>query len=240
MMLQLRVKAPFAVFRLLTAGSYRPTAPFLTPSAAYGLVLNVAAIESRRDDSASSMTVMASDLPSTRIAVGAVRLPEIQTFYQQLHNYPVGATGKERTADAKGNKYNIQPVRREFLSGLDACICLDGNDGLESRVRDGLRLGSAFAPEGWPRYGLPFLGDNNFLISVLREESDQVPAHWFVRLDPDDPAPGGQVARLTVWIDRRDMSRTFAPLFRRADPPATEIPEGAWTRLPPRSEANGD
>ena len=39
-MLLLYIKAPFAAFRTFTAGRYRPTAPFLTPSAAYGLVLN--------------------------------------------------------------------------------------------------------------------------------------------------------------------------------------------------------
>ena len=41
-MLCLYVQAPFAACRTFTAGWYRPTATFLTPSAAYGLILNVA------------------------------------------------------------------------------------------------------------------------------------------------------------------------------------------------------
>jgi len=46
-MLWLRIEAPFATCRTFTAGWYRPTATFLTPSAAYGLVLNLAGIDSR-------------------------------------------------------------------------------------------------------------------------------------------------------------------------------------------------
>ena len=49
-MIRLRVKAPFAAFRYFTAGSYRPTAPFVTPSAAYGLLLNLAGFDTRYDD----------------------------------------------------------------------------------------------------------------------------------------------------------------------------------------------
>jgi CRISPR-associated protein Cas5t len=45
------MEAPFAAFRTFTAGSYRPTAEFITPSAAYGLLLNVAGIEMREYDS---------------------------------------------------------------------------------------------------------------------------------------------------------------------------------------------
>jgi CRISPR-associated protein Cas5t len=233
-MLCLRVKAAFAAFRPLAAGSYRVTAPFITPSAAYGLALNVAGIESRRDDGSSTMTLTAVGLPTTRIAIGAVRLPEVQTLYQQLHNYPVGATGRERADDSKGNKYNIQPVRREILSGIDGYICLDGNQKLEGRVREGLRLGNMYTPEGKVRYGIPFLGDNNFLLSMLRQEIESVPAYWFQRVEPSD-SPGGEISRLTVWIDRRDMSRTITYLYRRPEVPSAEIPDTAWATIPPAS-----
>ncbi len=72
-MLMLYVQAPFAAFRTFTAGWYRPTAAFLTPSAAYGLALNAAGFESRRDDGLSAMTVTAFDLPPARIALGGGR-----------------------------------------------------------------------------------------------------------------------------------------------------------------------
>ena len=46
-MLWLDIQAPFAACRPLVAGWYRPTAGFLSHSAVYGLVLNLAGIESR-------------------------------------------------------------------------------------------------------------------------------------------------------------------------------------------------
>ena len=63
-MLHLRLKAPFGAFRTFTAGSYRPTAPFITPSAAYGLILNVAGIESWLDDGQAAMTLINSACPA--------------------------------------------------------------------------------------------------------------------------------------------------------------------------------
>lgn len=232
-MLRLRVKAPFAAFRTIGAGSFRPTAPFMTPSAAYGLLLNVAAIESRLDDGRSVMTVTRTELPPADIALGALQVPQVQTLFQQLHNYPVGATGKERAAAAHGNKHNIQPIRREFLSNLDAYVCLRGNGWLEERVRSGLVAGASYAPDGAQRYGVPFLGDNSFLLSVLREESDPQPAHWY-QVVAGDAALGRQdICRLTVWIDRQDMSRTQSLLFSRRDERQLEIPPTAWVAIRP-------
>lgn len=237
-MLRLRVKAPFAAFRTFVAGYYRPTAPFLTPSAAYGLLLNVAAIESRYDDGESAMTLLKEGLPPAEVALGAVSLPETQILYQQLHNYPVGNTGLERAGETKGNKYNIQPVRRELLSDLDAYVCLRGNGWLEDRVREGLRLGARFtSPEGRPRYGVPFLGDNSFLLSVLREDATPVPAYWFLRAERESAGASPNLSRLTVWIDRRDLSKTISRLYCRSDH-ATMEPAGlAWTLVPPEAPA---
>ena len=82
----------------------------------------------------------------------------------------------------KERKYNIQPVQREFLSGLDAYLCLRGNESLEEQVREGLRQGGRSLCEGRARYGIPFLGDNNFMIDVLREEPILGPAFWYRRL----------------------------------------------------------
>lgn len=232
-MLALRVKAAFGAFRTFTAGSYRPTAPFITPSAAYGLVLNVAGIESRYDDGHSPMTLTRSELPSVEIALGAIRLPEVQSVYQQLHNYPVGQTGKDRAGDSKGAKYNIQPVRREFLSGLDSYVCLRGNDRLEQLVRTGLQEGTRWAPRGSSRYGIPFLGDNNFMIDVLSEERSLGPAHWYTRLDSAEDGPVDGRCRLTVWIDRIDMTRTHALLYAPMKVAVATIPENAWTTIGP-------
>jgi CRISPR-associated protein Cas5/DevS len=76
-MLAIYVEAPFAVCRTFTAGWYRPTATFLTPSAAYGLLLNLAGIETRlrEEDPAHRGSVPATltrrGLPSAKLALGA-------------------------------------------------------------------------------------------------------------------------------------------------------------------------
>ncbi|HWN68765.1 MAG TPA: CRISPR-associated protein Cas5, partial [Haliangium sp.] len=45
--LWLRLRAPFAAYRWLQAGVYRATSPIIPPSAAWGLLLNLAHIETR-------------------------------------------------------------------------------------------------------------------------------------------------------------------------------------------------
>jgi CRISPR-associated protein Cas5t len=244
-MLRLFVQAPFAAFRSFTAGWYRPTAGFITPSAAYGLALNLAGIETRRDDGLSAMTLTRFNLPPARIALGADPAnprgphPSVQTLYQQLHNYPVGTSGKERKEDAKGNKYNITPVRREFLADLRAYVCLDffHDRAIEDRIRRGL---SGESENLGNRYGLPFLGDNSFLIDRIDVHDEPVTAFWYRRLGPDtEPGIVPRTTRLTILIDRFDMSRTISALFA-PDEDASEDNEDtswpAWTTIEPPIE----
>jgi len=237
-MLCLYVEAPFAVCRTFTAGWYRPTATFLTPSAAYGLILNIAGIESRMreedegHDTKTPASTTRPGLPSVKLAIGAPEgnnpFPCVQSAYQQLHNYPVGTSGRERAKSAWGNKYNITPVRREFLSGLRAIVCLDDNADLEDRVRRGLNGEFNFA-----RYGLPFLGDNAFLLDRL-EEMGSVPAtHWYRQITDSGGRPHPRTTRLTVWIDRVNLSRTVSYLYAPEDDATSEIPQAAWTEVKP-------
>jgi CRISPR-associated protein Cas5t len=247
-MLCLYVQAPFAAFRTFTAGWYRPTAGFLTPSAAYGLLLNLAGIETRRDDGLSPMTVTRFGLPTLRIALGAVpdpraddahgAFPSVQTVYQQLHNYPVGASGKERKDEAHGNKYNITPVRREFLADLRACVCLDGDADLEDQVRAAL---SEQPLRSETRYGLPFLGDNAFLIDKIERRDAPMNAHWYRRLGPDEEGDTfPHTTRLTIWIDRQEMSRSVTGLYAPVMALSTAIPDDAWTAINPPPEPSGE
>jgi CRISPR-associated protein Cas5t len=273
------VDAPFAAFRTFTAGWYRPTAAFLTPSAAYGLLLNAAGIESRlREEEedhdgktpASLMKPGRSDpsdrvgLPDIEIAVGAptFRLsgrsrwddvpegdlfPRVQSVFQQLHNYPVGKGNKVDDPDnpgekvyqgdlaerrVKGNKSNITPVRREFLSDVRAVIAVKTDADTEDRIRRGL---GADPPDldGRRRYGVPFLGDNAFLPDRLEELSAPGPVRWYERITAD--SPGGlrdRATRLTVLIDRADLSRTTSHLYAPGAP-ALQPPETAWTLISP-------
>ncbi len=237
-MLSLFIQAPFATFRTFTAGWYRPTATFLTPSAAYGLLLNLAGIESRLregeegHDGRVPASLTRPVLPPACLALGAPPgdCPEqrVRTAYQQLHNYPVGTSGQERAEAAWGNKYNITPVRRELLMDLRAFLVLKAPE-LEDRVRRGLR---GELNEG--RYGLPFLGDNSFLIDRI-EELPLIPlAHWYEKVS--ETSAGGLLpgtARLTIRIDRADLSQTTSALFARTEEPMNAIPEAAWVEFLP-------
>jgi len=255
-MLALYVEAPFAVFRTFTAGWYRPTATFLTPSAAYGLVLNVAGIESRLregeagHDGKTPATLTRAGLPCVELAVGVPEFlvrrgrvvpceedsvfPRVQTAFQQLHNYPVGASGAERAESTKGNKYNITPVRREYLSGLRAVIALRGNDELADRVRRGLagEFNSA-------RYGIPFLGDNAFLPDRMELLDAPGPVRWFERITADaGVGVRERTARLTVLIDRANLSRTTTALFAPQPHASVDPPALAWNSInPPGDDA---
>jgi len=249
-MLILYVETPFAVCRTFTAGWYRPTATFLTPSAAYGLLLNLAGLETRlrEEDDQHPGTVPAtltrSHLPKLKLALGAAaerrvggrtlaiiesdRFPRVQSVFQQLHNYPVGSSGEERAATTFGNKYNIAPVRREVLVGLKAVIAADGNPELETGIRRGLR-----GEQSSGRYGLPFLGDNSFLPDRIELLENSPPAHWYERVTPQDAKIRARTTRLTIWIDRADLSRTQSDLYAPAAIAAADIPQNAWTEIVP-------
>lgn len=252
-MLVLYVEAPFAVCRTFTAGWYRPTATFLTPSAAYGLLLNLAGIETRLREEETDYplkagvpaTVARSGLPQARIALGASGVkfwrgrsipladgeeafPRVQTVYQQLHNYPVGASGGDRAETTFGNKYNITPVRRELLVTLRAVIALEASPELEGKIRRGIG-GSLQAA----RYGLPFLGDNAFLPDRIELLETMPSAYWYERLITDGEKVRQRATRLTVWIDRADMSRTRSELYAPGGSPSTAIPSVAWTEINP-------
>ena len=237
-MLCLYLQAPFGVSRTFTAGSFRPTAEFVSYSAFYGLLLNVAGIEMRHDDGRSVMTLIKPDLPKFRLALGALSFPLQHSIYQQMHSYRVG--GQEKVPDpdnpgsmisveglglrrTKGGKYNITPTRRAFLSDIRAYIALDADGEFEPQVLAGLR------GESSRTYGLPFLGDNSFLLDKLANVEQPEPAYWYVPVLPD--TAGGlreRVTRLTVTIDRADMSRTTSALFAPTEQPTTEIPAQAW------------
>jgi CRISPR-associated protein Cas5t len=190
------------------------------------LLLNLANIETRHDDGKSAMTLMRADLPKVELALGALRWPVVHSMFQQLHNYPVGMSGKDRVDDCRGNKYNIQPIRREFLSGIDAIVCARGDGAVEEKVRLGVR-----GTQAGPRYGLPFLGDNSFLIDRITEGSDGVEAYWLLPMI-GSAGLASRATRLTVAIDRADMTRTKSALLALPETKSAEPPEGAWLAVP--------
>ncbi len=225
----LRLDAPVAAWRWLQAGVYRGTFPVIPPSAAWGLVLNLAGIESR-GSTQEVVTPIRADAPCLEIAVGfdPLRPGEKSSLYQQLHSYPVGNSGAEFKERTHGAKYWIAPVRREFLVGQIAYVGVRGSAELLARMTTGLAgLGS------WPRYGLPFAGDNQLLYSRIDVRAESPEARWF-RPSPK-PAGSSVSARLTTNIDRGDASRTESPLFE-APAEVGPCPDAAWVRIGPSGD----
>lgn len=226
--LWLRIRAPFATFRGFQAGVYRSTSPIMPPSAALGLVLNLAGIE-MRDYAATPNLLIREDVPCLKIAIATLpnSKSEVCTLYQQLHSYPVGNSGKDNLKPrTHGAKYWITPVKRELLVGLDMVLGVQASDELLERVKKGLKGES----ESY-RYGLPFAGDNNFLFDRI-DILDEVPeAFWYVRMQPDDPSMRGSY-RLTVGIDRADNSKTTSFLYAPVEVATRIPPDAAWTWTP--------
>lgn len=222
----LRLRAPFAAFRWLQAGVYRATSPIIPPSAAWGLLLNLAHVDTRDTRQAREVTPIRPDAPPLCIALGSVQTPDKAILYQQLHGYPVGSSGKELAARTHGAKHWIAPVRRELLVGFDVVLGVRSHDAaLLQRIHDGLhgRLGA-------PRYGLPFAGDNNLLFDRIDVQDTPTPARWYTPIEAGDTARRGS-CRLTVAIDRDDSSRTQSLLFAPTEPLA-EPPDQAWIWCP--------
>jgi CRISPR-associated protein Cas5t len=79
------------------------------------------------------------------------------------------------------------------------------------------------------RYGLPFLGDNNFTFDRL-EAVEPRPTRWYT-LEGDRSGrsrPG--TTRLTTYIDRASMAGTRSALFAPEPHPVSQPPESA--RIP--------
>jgi len=78
-------------------------------------------------------------------------------------------------------------------------------------------------------YGLPFLGDSNFLIDRLEPVNNPEAALWYEMIeDADEEEVKEHITRLTIAIDRINMTRTKSALFAPVAQPSRGIPEKAW------------
>lgn len=224
----LRIRAPFAAFRYFQAGVYRAVSPTIPYSAAWGLVLNLAGIEVRKNQD-NPITEIDPSSPPLLIAIGNVDFGERNALYQQLHSYPVGTSGKELAPKTKGAKYWIAPVKREILAGFDAVVGIQTKDGnLANRIKLGL---SGKLTDS--RYGLPFAGDNNLLFDQIQILDEAEPAYWYLPVSVDEGAkPQKGSCRLSVKIDRVDASKSISRLFAPQAKKNTAPPNEAWIWTP--------
>jgi CRISPR-associated protein Cas5t len=122
----------------------------------------------------------------------------------------------------KGSKYNVIPVRREFLSNLKGYIMIDANRQLEEQVRKG------WVGEISRRFGLPFVGDDNFLLDRLEEVQTPEAALWFTRVEESDKGLAEGQFRSTILIDREDSSKSRSILVVPGRQKTPQPPEKAW------------
>jgi len=224
--LWLHVRAPFAAYSTLRSGTYRDTMPVMPPSAAYGLILNLAGIE-MRGSLREPITPIRSDLPILRLAFGRVAgtTSEVSVLLQNMHNYPIGRTGAERKVKAHGTKYWIEPTYREIVVNLNMILGVQADPELIFHVRQGLN-----GEDDHPRYGLPFAGDNNFLFDQIDCLDKPLPAHWFVPIESNLELESGAVS-LTVEIDRQNPSQTKSLLFSATKDTLTSLPDSEWLSM---------
>ena len=224
--LWLHIRAPFASFSTLRTGTYRDTMPIMPPSAAYGLILNLAGIE-MRGSLQKNITLIRSNLPHIKLAFGRVAGSNsgISVLLQNMHSYPIGQTGKERKAKTHGNKYWIEPIYREVIVNLDMMLGVKAKPELISLVLQGLEGKSEQS-----YYGFPFAGDNNFLFDRIDCLERPLLTHWFVPSDSDlELEPGA--ASLTVEIDRQNPSKTKSLLFSVTKDTSTTFPDSEWLSM---------
>ena len=257
--LWLRLRAPFAAYRPMQAGALRTTLPAMTYSAAWGLLLNLAGIESRSDDPGHHGTDPSA--PCLRLCLGNPVNPVAAAhphgchnrLYQQLHGYPVGRSSQRFEHGAHGAKYHIAPVQREILTDLDVFVGIEEPDrstasaptpapdlattttpsahpSVIARIRAAL-AGTA----AWPRHGLPFAGDNNHLFDHIDPLTAIPPAHWFTRVGEErshDHGTQRPATRLHVGIDRHDSSRTTTVEVAPLATATSDVPATAWVWTP--------
>lgn len=229
--LWLRIRAPFAAYRPLQAGALRATAPVMTYSAAWGLLLNLAGIETRKGLEKTTTDIDPA-APPLRLALGLPgTMPGRGSLFQQAHAYPIGKdASKNLAARCHGAKFHITPVRRELLVDLDLVLGACGSGVVLDRIHMGLR-GSG----DWPRYGLPFAGDNNLLFDRMDILDKPPECAWYVPVDIQGP-PAKGATRLTLAIDRTDNSQTRAVLVSPSTTRNSDPPTEAWHWTPREPE----
>ena len=231
--LWLHIHAPFASFSTLRTGTYRDTMPIMPPSAAYGLILNLAGIE-MRGSLKKSITPIRSNLPHLKLAFGRVAGSNKETsiLLQNFHSYPIGKAGKERKAKTHGSKYWIEPVYREVIVNLDMMLGVKADSELIFMVRQGLEGKSdcEASRRHRPYYGFPFAGDNNFLFDHIDCLDKPLPTHWFVRSNSNLELEPGAVS-LTVEIDRQNPSQTKSLLFSATQDSSASLPDSEWLSI---------
>lgn len=202
----LQLSAPFSAFRIFQPG-YRPVYPVIPPTAARGLFLNLAGIDTD-----------AGNVPAIDVAVGVVKAGKIGSLLQQLHSVKQtpDASDKVRRANTHGSKYHISTVRREVCTSSVFKVAMRAPAEVVELVRAGLR-------GELPYFGVPFAGDNQFTYDRIDEVVDDE-ATWYEK----SSQPKAGAVRLTTGVDFKNPKNTTSCLFSRQQ---GALPDSAWVTI---------
>jgi CRISPR-associated protein Cas5t len=203
-MLFIHFKAPFGAFRPFKNIELATTAPFLTYSAAYGLLLGLAGVDRLRK----------KEFCGARLALGCQELPRVGRTFQQLIR-------DKREIATNGGQLTLRPFWREVLSGLEGYIGLDFPH-LEKLVESGINN-----PASLDYWGLPFLGDNNFFLEKVDTCSHPPLCRWFYPFDGNQLSRGERLHYLSIWTDYEANVNSKGMLFALSQPQTTPAPK-AW------------
>ncbi len=220
-MIYVYFKAPFGTFKPFQSVEMLATAEFLTPSAAYGLLLGLAGID----------RIHKKRFAGARIALGLKQLPRCGRLYQQLHVIPQSKPQQpgeyERRRElAKGRKLSIRTFWKEVLYDLEGYIGLDHPE-LEAMVDQGINQ-----PTEISYWGLPFLGDNNFFVERLEIEKSPSPCCWLRPLAGNESPQGERLFYLPIWTDYENNSSSNSQLFSLTE--MRDEPREAWVSIEER------
>ncbi len=112
-----------------------------------------------------------------------------------------------------------------MLSDVRAYIGVNAAPELEESILAGL---SGKKPR---RYGLPFLGDNNFLLDRLEPVEKPQPAYWLEKIGDSRVGMRKNVMRLTITIDRADLSKSRSALFAASREKKAAPPPESWVEI---------
>lgn len=206
-------------------GGFRETSPVPTPSALYGLVLNLAGYEMRDGGT----------LPQLELASG------LRVTQGPAHSFSPAQESPRQFA-RRGSSEGLprrqslltHAARSEFLLGLRGVCLVRGDEELQEWLLEALEEPTQELESGQQRYGLPFLGDNNFFLEELaplpeREESVQ----WLVDAKVVEPDDGERSLALTTWVDREETTGTRFQRFVCRPGRLREPLEEAWVSVGP-------
>ena len=221
-MLFVYFKAPFGAFKPFQSIELHATADFITPSAAYGLLLGLAGIDCHVDYERKR------EFLDARIAIGQKHRPLPGRLLQQLHKMPAGSVSQETLDRAKGNKPKIDIFRRDHLCRLEGYIGVR-HEKLEALVRKGIE-----EPATLNYWGLPFMGDNNFFLERLDAKDRPDRCRWFYPFKEHNLREGERLYYFSVWTDYEPNPTSYSRLFALSEmKDSLEKDDEAWISIGP-------